>query len=152
MATSKYINNLLDFLEKEGERILRECEEERTYTHRTRNLYDSYGFGIYLNGVLVRQGYLSASATAKKPRKWYGKEIFGREEIDKYLRSEYSPTKGIDMVVVATMPYAEILEFGMASLKNKYKVISMAHDKLKALSNKIKNSEVYIISKGKINH
>ena len=75
------ITRLLDALEKEGKRILAECEQERTYTHRTQNLYDSYGYGVYYNGKLQRKGFLSDSETATETKKWYGVEISGREQI-----------------------------------------------------------------------
>ena len=34
------IKNIIDILAKEGDRIIYECEEERSYVHRTRNLRD----------------------------------------------------------------------------------------------------------------
>ena len=55
------IKQVIEILDAEGKRILSECECEVTYTHRTHNLYDSYAYGIYLNGKLVKRGYLSAS-------------------------------------------------------------------------------------------
>lgn len=116
-----------------GQRILRECVAERDYTHRSNNLYDSYGFGVYVNGKLVNRGYLSNSPTAKAAKKWYGEVIRGRSEIDKYLVSEYAPGNGLELVVVAAMPYAVVLERGSAGLHRKYKVISMAYDKLLAI-------------------
>lgn len=60
------ITRLLDALEKEGKRILAECEQERTYTHRTQNLYDSYGYGVYYNGKLQEKAF---SVLLKPPRK-----------------------------------------------------------------------------------
>ena len=61
MATLKEqaITKIVQKLEQEGNRILQECESERDYTHRSENLYDSYGFGIYVGGKLRKVGYLS---------------------------------------------------------------------------------------------
>ena len=142
MANGAMITRLLDTLEKEGKKILAECEQERTYTHRTHNLYDSYGFGVYLNGKLQRKGFLSSSETATETKKWYGQEISGREQIEIFLTGEYKPGKGIDLVVVAAMPYAEVLENASSGQHQKYKVISMSYNKLKELSNGVKGSSV----------
>ena len=62
-------------LANEGDRILRQCVEERDYTHRTYNLYDSYGYGVYVGGKLMRSGFLQRSPQATEPRKWYGENF-----------------------------------------------------------------------------
>lgn len=146
MATlrDRALVQVLRKLEQEGNRILQECEAERDYTHRTKNLYDSYGYGIYVGGKLTKAGYLSSSKTATEGRKWYGQEVSGREQITNFLNSGYRPTKGIDMVVVAAMPYAAVLEH-----KYKYKVIAMSYDKLKQLQGEFKGASVVNIFGGK---
>ena len=144
------ITRLLDALEKEGKRILAECEQERTYTHRTKNLYDSYGYGVYYNGKLQRKGFLSASETATETKKWYGVEISGREQIENFLMSEYKSPKGIELVIVAAMPYAEVLENASSGQPQKYKVISMSYNKLKDLSSQVKGSSVSNIFRSQI--
>ena len=130
----------------EGDRILKECEQEADYTHRTYNLYDSYGYGIYVDGKLKRSGFLTNTATATEGNRWYKDTVKGRERLEECLSDEYKATKGIDMVVVAAMPYAHALENQSSGQKRKYRVISMAFDKLKALSDKIPKSAVYNIS------
>lgn len=132
----KYVLELIDSLENDAKRILKECVDERTYTHRTMNLYDSYGYGIYLQGKLQRSGYLSNSPSAKKGRKINGAEIKGREEINKYFNNDYTPKGFIDLAVVAAMPYARTLEEGSGGLKNKYRVISMSLAKLQSIASK----------------
>lgn len=129
----------LDSLEQEGKRILEECVNERDYEHRTRNLYDSYGYGVYMDGSLKRIGFLSASATATKPKKWYGEEIRGREEITDFLNQHKTGGK-FALSIVAAMPYAAVLEAGGGGVKRKYKVISMSYDKLKAIAPKFSGS------------
>lgn len=116
-------------MKKEGKRIIRECVDERTYTHRSKNLYDSYGYGVYRDKNLVATGFLG-SQKAKASKKWYGKEIEGRTEIMNFLRSEYTPNGGLELVVAAAMPYAKVLEEGLGRVKKKYKVIAMSYDKL----------------------
>ena len=45
-------------LDKDAKNVLRECIQEITYTPQTHNLYDSYGYGIYVEGKLEKIGYL----------------------------------------------------------------------------------------------
>lgn len=141
-VVNRAIEQLVRKLELEGNRILQECEQERTYTHRTDNLYDSYGYGIYVSGKIRKSGFLTPSKRASKDREWYGQAVSGREQILNFLNSEYKPTKGIDLVVVAAMPYAEVLENASGGQKHKYRVISMSYDKLKRLQGEIHGATV----------
>lgn len=144
----------LNRLEAEGKRIIQECVDERTYEHQTYNLYDSYGYGIYVNGTLTRFGYLSTAPLATgKPLGGDSNDEYGRVEIRTFLAQEFVPSsKGIDMVIAAAMPYAEILEEGhpTSNQRKKFKVISMAFDKLKAVSGQFKGSKVRPLNGGKI--
>lgn len=132
----KIISYILTELEKDARNVLQECIDEITYEHRTKNLYDSYGYGIYLDGKLMKVGYLSPTPLATKAKKWYGETIKGREQINKFLSSDYSAKGVIDLAVVATMPYAKVLEDGGGNLKHSYRVISMSFQKLKMLASK----------------
>ena len=138
----KAIAQILRKLELEGDRILHECEQGRNYTHRTNNLYDSYGYGIYVGGKISKSGFLTPNQTATTDKEWYGQHVSGREQILNFLNREYKPTKGIDMVVVAAMPYAAVLENASSGQKHKYRVISMSYDKLKQLQGEIPGSTV----------
>ena len=123
-------------LENDARRILQECVEERTYQHRSKNLYDSYGYGIYDRGRLIRSGYLSATPEASTARKWYGQTVKGREEIKDFLNNRASPKGSIALVIAAAMPYAAVLEAGGGNLRHSYKVISMSINKLQNISAK----------------
>lgn len=129
------VSNIIDSLTKDAERILQECVNERTYEHDHFNLYDSYGFGIYLKGKLIKSGFLGTEKS-NKMAKWYGREIYGREEIVDFLKNAYVPQGGIDMAIAAAMPYAKVLEEGGGGIKKQYKVISMSFEKLNAIKNK----------------
>lgn len=129
------INMIVNELDKDAKVVLRECVNERTYEHQTYNLYDSYGYGIYVNGSLRKKGYLSSSPRATESKKWYGEEIKGREQIDEFLNRGYQAGGLIDLAVVATMPYAKVLEAG-TGLHHSYRVISMSFQKLQELKYK----------------
>lgn len=144
MASTAYelaVQQYVDVLNTEGMRILMECENERGCQHQTHNLHDSYGFGIYHNGKLVKTGFLPQ--LAREPKKWYKEELEGRDQISSFLKTEHKAGKGLELVIAVAMPYGEVLE------KRKYRVIAMANDKLRALSQKYKGSTVSNIYRGK---
>ena len=86
---------------------------KHSFTHRTRNLHDSYASAVYVNGRLIDSsiryvgGFLSREVdpTTKKT---------GRETVNDYLRShKFGATNNeIVLVVVAAMFYTGILEGG----------------------------------------
>ena len=135
-------------LANDGARILRQCVEQRDYTHCTYNLYDSYGYGVYVNGRLMRRGFLQSSPQATDPRKWYGENVRGRDEILEFLTSGYKPSKNIELVIAAAMPYAKVLESGGGGIKHKYKVISMSNDLLRDIAAKYNGTVKAITGNG----
>lgn len=141
MAKGNRIQDLVKFLSKEGQRIVDSQLRNKGYTHRSLNLHDSYGWGVYLNGSLVASGF--PAMQAKKGKKWYGETIKGREAISDFLNNKYKPHAGIDLVVAVAMPYGEIVED-----KYKYEVIATARNDVKRLSSRFKNAKFGIISKG----
>ena len=129
MATSVgvLIKALISQLADDGEKAIREAYEGREFTNRTYNLHDSYGSAVYYNGTLVKSSirYVGAEMAEKDER-------YGRNEVNDFF-SNYRPKnrKGIDLVIVAAMFYADILEEGKGRLKRKYKVIAEGEDYMK---------------------
>ena len=124
-------------------------EKAKQILWRVQEIYSAWkcdGYGIYVEGKLEKIGYLSSSPKASKGKNWYGEEIKGRDAINEYLKNDYSPSGVIDLAVVATMPYAKILEDGGGNLKQSYRVISMSFQKLQNLSKKY-NGTVSMIRK-----
>lgn len=119
-----YSAAIIESLAEDGERIARECELNRTYTHRTHNLKDSYGWGVYYKSRLVKSGFLTSTSSAQEPRRLSGVDVYGRKEIEARLQS-YKPTSEYELIVYAAMPYTSVLE------THGYRVISVAHKLLK---------------------
>lgn len=111
-----------------GAELLPKAFDQSTYTNRTYNLSDSYGWGVYYNGKLERKGYL-LSAVASEPHA-SGKD--GRTEVENFLSSYKARDKGHELIFVAAMFYAGILESGVG-LSTKYVVISSIKDDLEAI-------------------
>lgn len=132
MATSGgvLIKALISQLADDGEKAIREAYEGREFTNRTYNLHDSYGSAVYYNGTLVKSSIRYAGAEMAEED-----ERYGRNEVNDFF-SNYRPKnrKGIDLVIVAAMFYADILEEGKGRLKRKYKVIAEGEDYMKNLA------------------
>ena len=94
-----------------GYRAMMDAYAKRGFQHRTRNLHDSYGSAVYVNGVLVEEsiryvgGVLSRRVDPKTKKT-------GRETLDDYLHSRrFGVTNNeIVVIVVAAMYYTGILE------------------------------------------
>lgn len=141
MAKKDRISELVRFLSREGQKIVDNQLQNKGYTHRSHNLHDSYGWGVYVNRDLVASGFPDIQAT--KGKKWYDETIKGREAITDFLQNKYNAHDGIDLVVAVAMPYGEIIED-----KYKYEVIATARDDVKRLASKFKNANFGIISHG----
>lgn len=146
MAKKDRISELVNFLSREGQKIVDNELSKVTYTYRTLNLRDSYGWGVYVGGKLVNKGYTANSPGIKK--KWYSEDITGYEAIVEFIEQKYKPHPGIDLVVVVAMPYGEILQEGTGNIKKKYEVINLSRNALKNLASRFKNANFGIISHG----
>lgn len=141
MAKTDWTQRIVNELTKEGQRIVAQQLKKVGYTHRTYNLNDSYGFGVYVEGKLVSKGFSPQKAV--KGKKWENEIIKGRKAIADFLETKYKPHPGIDLVVAVAMPYGIIVEETY-----KYQVIATARESVKALTSKFKNSTAGIISNG----
>jgi hypothetical protein len=144
----EYLNKFIDELANDGERAIKEAYATREFRNRSFNLKDSYGSAVYVDGKLIKRtirylgpedatNALSVGWIWDKPRslpdfrgarRLTGDEIqmTGREEVMDFF-SHYVPSgKGIELVIVAAMWYANVLEKGGANLRRKWRVISGA--------------------------
>ena len=129
-----FMNQLIQKLTDDGEKLARRASDTRTFENRTYNLHDSYGSAVYVDGRLVKSSVRYAGSPTAKAGKIYEDELIeGRFEIDAFFDWFKPRKKGVDLVVIATMPYADILEKG-AGLRRKYKVISGAKDLMNTIA------------------
>jgi hypothetical protein len=150
---NKAILEFVKYLTEVGERAIKRAYNSKEYKNRTYNLRDSYASAVYVNGVLYRdtiryvgeemstidqainavysgRGHGETFPDRRGERHRFGDQvtIWGREEVDRFL-ADYKPERrGIELVVVAAMWYASILEKG--TIGRKYRVISGAIDTL----------------------
>lgn len=139
------IRNLKKKVEDEWIRKMAEdCEDlvytaymTGTYDEETGNLADSIGAAVYRDGVLLKDTMAYRQPRATKSKEWYsGDWRSGHDEMMRYFRNYKPRTMGLTIVLVAAMPYAEVLEKRKNGLQKKYKVITGAYGALKALKGK----------------
>lgn len=101
----KVSTTIIDSLARKGEEIIEASLKAKTYKHDTYNLYDSYVYGVYMNGVLVRRSIITNEAKESNHGKWGSQEarIFLEE-----MSGKVGP--GISLVIGASMFYSGILE------------------------------------------
>jgi len=133
IAVKRYVQ----LLEKVGKDVVDKELNSVSYKNRTFNLYDSYGWCIYVNGSAYRMGFAGGKLSTKS-RKWYGEEMEGRSEIVKLFES-YKPTAPIELVVGVAMPYGMVLEE-----KRKYEVFAIANSGVKQAAARLRAKHDYI--------
>lgn len=132
-------------MRKDCVRLVRKAYETKTYDEDTGNLADSYGAAVYKDGVLIKDTLAFRNQRATEAKEWEdGDWRSGHEEMLRYFQNYRPRAKGLTLVLVAAMPYAEVLESGKAkngtfTLKKKYKVITGAYGELKNLKAKYEN-------------
>lgn len=133
---------LADELQRIGYETIEEAIASHRWTDRTFNLVDAYAFGVFYNGILVREGYSDPNSfkrgnhpkSRSVPKGGLGIYTFhepdpatgmdGPETARRALHSMTPPTgKGYSLVIINPMWYATILE-----RSTQYKVLSNVID------------------------
>lgn len=126
---------LLMDMKKDCAALVKEALFTSEYTDRTGNLASSYGAAVYKDGVFLPDTLYTLDFNPTMPRYWYGVSKSGQEEMRRYFNN-YKPKKaGYTIVLVAAMPYSEVLERGR-NLSRKYRVISGAYGLMRELAEK----------------
>lgn len=121
-------------LAKLGYFAMMDAYGKHSFTHRSRNLHDSYASAVYVNGELIEDSirYVGGVLSHKIDYTTHEK---GRDTVNEYLHSHHFGGKNNEMVlvVIAAMFYAGILEAGDTNSSGrrpgqKYIVISPARD------------------------
>lgn len=161
-TTHKFTRQLVNELAADGARAIHFAFSTRGFVNRTYNLHDSYGSAVFVNGSLWPETirYVgSAQAQSRSARKmgnysgertwpnkrgertYTGDTVYaeGRKEVERFFldyQSRGSSKGGIELVIVAAMFYASILENGRGSLRRKYQVLSGATNHMGYLADK----------------
>ena len=118
------INELAD----KGLKLIEKAYNNRQWNNQTYNLHDSYCSCVYVNNQYVKSSirYLGEPLATQQPKGIYGKNNtrMGRDWAMEAIK-EYKPNdKGIHLVIFASIPYAEDLEF----VKKRYVIYNVLND------------------------
>lgn len=95
-------------LSQEGKRLMQLAYASRGFANRTKNLKDSYCYGVYDKGKLVKKGFLSSAPDAERTNRGWS----GRDEAEAFLSQvgEQINRKGFSLVIGVALFYGSILE------------------------------------------
>lgn len=141
MANSRFdgrtrIGKLYLKMKADCKAVVDEAIRTNEFTSRTGNLEDSYGAALYYDGNLLEETIYYKEPKAIAPKNWKGSLVKGHDEMLDYFRSFKPAKKGFTLVLVAAMPYGEVLERGGGNLRRKYKVIVGANKFMRDLAEK----------------
>lgn len=108
-----YTKNMVDGLKVLGYKAMAYAYSKRGFKHRTRNLHDSYGSAVFVNGKLAADSIRYFGGVYSRKADEVTKKT-GRQTLNDFFRSYSGGAKNneIQLVVVAAMFYAGILEAG----------------------------------------
>lgn len=130
-----YMGKVYKKLKDSCKDVVEKAIDTHEFENRTHNLEDSYGAAVYYDGMILPETIYYKSPKATERKKWKNKELSGHEEMIKYLMKFKPRKKGFTLVLVAAMPYGEILERGGGNLRRKYQVIVGANKVMQELAN-----------------
>ena len=129
-AEKSLVKELTDY----GEMIIKEAYNTKTFEDQTFNLHDSYGSAVYKDGNYINGTMRTLEPQATQTKKVDGYHVKGKNVVSRYLKDYRPRQKGLTLVVVAAMPYGDILEAGKEPLTHKYRVISGARWMMRSLA------------------
>lgn len=159
LSKNRYVRQLVDELAEWGHKAIIRAYQKKDWHNRTYNLHDSYASAVYVEGRLQKRtirfvgdemsSFLHSTGRDynvsrhdfldpdRRGYRWGdGDEMLtnGRDEAIAFLRQYVPNTSGVQLVVIAAMFYADILERGGGNLKRKYHVIADANSTLEQLA------------------
>ena len=159
LSKNRYVRQLVDELAEWGHKAIIRAYNKKDWHNRTYNLHDSYASAVYVDGKLQQRtirfvgeemsSFVHATGRDysvsrhdfldpdRKGYRWGNEDEIltnGRDEAIAFLRQYVPNTSGVQLVVIAAMFYADILERGGGNLKRKYHVIADANSTLEQLA------------------
>lgn len=145
----------INFLARHGQRMVDEAYRTKDTQDRSGNMHDAYGWAVYVNGQIVKQGDAGAPISQQIHKGWAKHDIpanTGRGYLNDFFSTYQDiPERGIALVVVNAVYYASILEEGAQhrpaiQQATQYRVISQVADTMYDIKRHFKGSIVKSIS------
>jgi hypothetical protein len=114
--------DIIGALDKEGRRLIQLAYASREFENRTKNLKDSYCYGVFVGKNMLSSGFLTSEPDATKTNRGWS----GRVEAEAFLDKVGKRLKNdkISLVVGVALFYGSILEAGAPPLHRKYRVLA----------------------------
>lgn len=139
-----YVNRMVDYLAKEGDRIVLQALYSKESSNDSMAQADAYGYMVFYNGVIKRKGYAHPAPLNHEPHRGWDKigvdAGTGREWLDEFMGTWKPKAKGFVLIVVNAAFYSLIQEQGGGTLTKKYNIISQIAGEMKDLQGKFKGS------------
>lgn len=120
-------------LEREGRRLIQLAYASRGFENRTKNLKDSYCYGVFIGKNLLSSGFLTPNKDATETNRGWD----GREEAIAFLErigDKIEDPSRISLVIGVGLFYGGILEAGEPPLRAKYRVLANIETDLQELA------------------
>lgn len=142
----RQIDNIVNYLAKKGDDIIRKASQSKDTRNRKRNQLDAYGWCVYFNSKKVKQGYLTPNKTAQEPHnewkaKGYGR-TFGRDDVIAFFDNYKPESNGFILVCVNAVFYTTIQET-QGGAQRKYRIISQIAGDMQNIAEQFKGSKIY---------
>lgn len=115
-------NDIIGALDREGKRLIQLAYASREFENRTKNLKDSYCYGVYVGKDMLSSGFLTSTPDATQTNRGWS----GRVEAEEFLAKVGKGLKNdkISLVIGVALFYGSILEAGKPPLHRKYRVLA----------------------------
>lgn len=142
----RQIGNIVNYLAKKGDDIIRKASQSKDTRNRTRNQLDAYGWCVYYGGKKMTQGYLTPNRTAEvMHNEWKSKGIpksFGRDDVQAFFDQYRPESNGFILVCVNAVFYTTIQET-QGGARRKYRIISQIAGDMQNIAEHFKGSKIY---------
>ena len=115
-------NDIIGALDKEGRRLIQLAYASREFENKTKNLKDSYCYGVFVGKNMLKSGFLTSTPDATKTNRGWS----GRVEAEAFLSQVGKRLNSgkISLIVGVALFYGSILEAGAPPLHRKYRVLA----------------------------
>lgn len=145
---NKYIQDMVEYLAKEGARLAKNAATSKDAKNRTKNQLDAFGYMVFFNGEVKKKGYAYPTPQAEKGhRGWDAIGVpdgSGREWLDDFMQTWKPESKGFVLIVVNAAFYSVILEEGRGKVQSRFRIISQLKDDMETLQKKFKGATTTI--------
>lgn len=146
-----YINRMVNYLAKEGDRIAHKALASKEALDRSLNMGDAYGYIVFYEGKVKKKGYALPTGMASEIHRGWDKigvkDGTGREWLDDFMDTWKPESKGFVLIVVNAAFYSGILEQGRQTNRGtsphygkQFQIISQIVTDMKELQSKFKDS------------